>query len=175
MARQKPKRSDFPRGLLGNRKFQLAMEAYNKATNPQVKPVSSTKRPNRAQRRKGGLSKIDSSKYDMDSQPPKGPNQVKPAKPAAAQPSKPKPKPAQPAAAKPKPKPQPATLSAAEKKKRADAAAKKKADAAAMKAELLKIRKAELAAERQKAYKKSLEQAKKNRARGNTTARGPRD
>lgn len=74
-----------------------------------------------------------------------------------------------------KPKAQSPTLSAAEKKKRADAAAKKKADAAFMKAELLKIRKAELAAERQKAYKKSLEQAKKNRARGNTTARGPRD
>jgi len=74
-----------------------------------------------------------------------------------------------------KPKAQSPTLSAAEKKKRADAAAKKKADAAFMKAELLKIRKAELAAERQKAYKKSLEQAKKNRERGNTTARGPRD
>ena len=73
-----------------------------------------------------------------------------------------------------KPKAQSPTLSAAEKKKRADAAAKKKADAAFMKAELLKIRKAELAAERQKAYKKSLEQAKKNRERGNTTARGPR-
>jgi len=74
-----------------------------------------------------------------------------------------------------KSKAQSPTLSAAEKKKRADAAAKKKADAAFMKAELLKIRKAELAAERQKAYKKSLEQAKKNRERGNTTARGPRD
>ena len=74
-----------------------------------------------------------------------------------------------------KPKAQSPTLSAAEKKKRADAAAKKKADAAFMKAELLKIRKAELAAERQKAYKKSLEQSKKNRERGNTTARGPRD
>jgi len=74
-----------------------------------------------------------------------------------------------------KSKAQSPTLSAAEKKKRADSAAKKKADAAFMKAELLKIRKAELAAERQKAYKKSLEQAKKNRERGNTTARGPRD
>ena len=74
-----------------------------------------------------------------------------------------------------KPKAQAPKLSEADKKKRAAAAAKKKADAAAMKAELLKIRKAELAAERQKAYKKSLEQAKKNRARGNTTARGPRD
>jgi hypothetical protein len=79
------------------------------------------------------------------------------------------------AAVQQKPKAQSPTLSAAEKKKRADAAAKKKADAAFMKAELLKIRKAELAAERQKAYKKSLEQAKKNRERGNTTARGPRD
>jgi len=80
-----------------------------------------------------------------------------------------------PASVSQKPKAQPPKLSEAEQKKRAAAAAKKKADAAAMKAELLKIRKAELAAERQKAYKKSLEQAKKNRARGNTTARGPRD
>jgi len=93
------------------------------------------------------------------------------AKPAAA---KPKPKPAaQPAAAKPKPKPKPATLSAAEQKKRADAAH--------MKAELLKIKKAEEASARQKtnkaardkAYKASLEQAKKNRERGNRP-RGPR-
>ena len=80
-----------------------------------------------------------------------------------------------PASVSQKPKAQPPKLSEAEQKKRAAAAAKKKADAAFMKAELLKIRKAELAAERQKAYKKSLEQAKKNRARGNTTARGPRD
>ena len=167
--REKPQRKDFPMGLLGNRQYQRALAQYVGSDKPKPKPASTTKRPNRTERRKGGSSKIDSSKYDMDSQPPKGPNQVKPAKPAAA---KPKPKP-QPTAAKPKPKPQPATLSAAEKKKRADAAAKKKADAAAMKAELLKIRKAELAAERQKAYKKSMEDAKKNRARG-SRPRGPR-
>lgn len=73
-----------------------------------------------------------------------------------------------------RPAPKPATLSAAEKKKRADAAH--------MKAELLKIKKAEEASDRQKAnkaardkaYRASLEQAKKNRARGNTRPRGPR-
>ena len=71
MARKKPVRSEFPRGLLGNRKFQLAMEAYNKATNPpKPRPTSPTKRPNRYERRSGkGLTIEKPAKRGMSNIP----------------------------------------------------------------------------------------------------------
>ena len=188
---KKPQRSDFGRGLKGDRMYQNALAAYNRAASGKLSATDklfSMSEEAKAARRRIVKSALGLSKPGVGL----GTNRVRPTTPyygpggdpsgsgqgQAQQKSKPKPKPKpkpQPAAAKPKPKPQPpATLSAAEKKKRAEAAAKKKADAAAMKAELLKIRKAELAAERQKAYNKSMEQAKKNRARGQRRG-GPRD
>ena len=174
--REKPQRKDFPMGLLGNRQYQRALAQYVGSDKPKPKPPSTTARPNRTQRRKGASSKIDSSKYDIDSQPPKGPNQVKPAKPAAAQPSKPKPKPAQPAAAKPKPKPKPETVNGKTVKRVGPV----NTPADKPKMNKLKIEKATAPTEKaylkylqEQAKKKSLEQAKKNRARG-SRPRGPR-
>ena len=110
-------------------------------------------------------SKIDSSKYDMDSQPPKGPNQVKPAKPAATAP-KPKPKP-KPTAAKPKPKPaRSSTYSHADMMKDIRASDRE----AARSKELEKLKKL-----REEAKQKSLKIGRQKRSRRNTTARGPRD
>lgn len=111
-------------------------------------------------------SKIDYSKYDMDSQPPKGPNQVKPAKPVATAPKpKPKPKP-QPTAAKPKPKPaRSSTYSQADMMKDMRATDR----AAARSKELEKLKKL-----REEAKQKSLKIGRQNRSSRNTTARGPR-
>jgi len=43
----KPTRDKFPKGLLGNRKYQLALEAYNRGIQkPKPKPTNDGRRPN---------------------------------------------------------------------------------------------------------------------------------
>lgn len=92
---KKPERKDFPPGLLGNRKYQLALEAYNNPNKTAGSIVRQSLAINTQPRKgKGGggtptsssSSKIDSSKYDMDSEAPKGKNQVQPAEKKPAKP-----------------------------------------------------------------------------------------
>jgi len=172
------------KGALGNVAL-AALAGYvadkaNKAANPETwkkksaelkaamnKPKPKVKGAGGGQGNRGRNSlKIDSRKYDMDSQPPKGPNRVKPAKPAAKAPAKP-------AAKKPAAK-KPATKAPARSKTYSQADMMRDIRAAdrtaARSKELRKLKDL-----REEAKRKSLEQAKKNRKRRNTTARGPRE
>jgi len=129
---------------------------------------------NRKPKPKPTNSKIDSSKYDIDSQPPKGPNQVKPAKPAE---TKPKPQP-QPAAAKPKPKPKQETVNGKTVKRVGPVntpADKPKMNKLKIDKAMASTRKAYLKNLQEEEKKKSIAKGKANRSRRNTTARGPRD
>ena len=79
MSKAAPKRSDYPAGLMGQAKYDAALRRYKASYGPQ--PTSSTKRPNRHERRTGRRSKPQLT-IEM-------PAESKPAasKPAASKPS----------------------------------------------------------------------------------------
>ena len=143
MAKAAPKRSDYPKGLIGQAKYDAALKRYKESYGP---PSPKPDKPEGSVNRRGRFV----------------PTKLKP-KPEQP---KPKPKPEQPKP-KPTPKPTPArssTYSQADMMKDIRAADK----ASARTKELKKLQ--EL---REEAKRKSLEQAKKNRERGNRP-RGPR-
>ena len=143
MAKRAPKRSDFPKGFIGQAKYEADLKRYKASYGP---PSPKPDKPEGSVNRRGRFV----------------PTKLKP-KPEQP---KPKPKPEQPKP-KPTPKPTPArssTYSQADMMKDIRAADR----ASARSKELKKLQ--EL---REEAKRKSLEQAKKNRERGNRP-RGPR-
>ena len=154
---------------MGQAKYDAALRRYKASYGPQ--PTSSTKRPNRHERRTGRRSKP----------------QLTIEKPAESKPAASKPAASKPssggsggssASSKPKPKPKPTNTTKrvgpvntmADKPNIKSTRAQLKIDKA-----MRPARKAYLQSLADKAKKKSLEDAKKNRRKRNTTARGPRD
>jgi len=165
MAKGAPKRSDYPKGFIGQAKYEAALKRYKASMGP---PAPKPAKPEGSVNRRGRFVPAKPKPKPTPAKPT--PAKPTPAKPAATKPTpaKAKPTPAKPAAAKPKPKPAPArssTYSQAAMMKDIRAA-----DSAAARSKELK----KLQELREEAKKKSLEQAKKNRARGNSRPRGPR-
>ena len=210
---RKPQRSDsrFPRGLKGDRMYQLALEEYNRAASGNLsitdKLFSMSDEAKAARRRaanrllgryrdgqivvKGGKKfrwNAKTKQFVPVKPQPRGMSNIPPKEADApvnveARKPKPKPKPDQPAAAqpkpKPKPKPQPKTETVDGKTVKRVGPVSTPADKPKM--NKLKIEKATASTEKaylkylqEQAKKKSLEQAKENRARGRRP-RGPRD
>ena len=168
MAKRAPKRSDFPKGFIGQAKYEADLKRYKASYGPPSpkpdKPEGSVNRRGRFVPTKLKPKPEQPKPKPKPEQPKPKPEQPKP-KPKPEQP-KPKPKPEQPKP-KPTPKPTPArssTYSQADMMRDIRAADK----ASARTKELKKLQ--EL---REEAKRKSLEQAKKNRERGNRP-RGPR-
>lgn len=187
MAKAAPKRSDFPKGMMGQAKFDAAMKRYKASYGPPApKPPKPT--VNRRGRmvspyKDGQIVTKEGNQFRYNAKTKqftlvKKPAASKPAasKPAAATPPPAKPKKAgvAPVQPKPKPKPKPA-MSAAAKGYQKDLADIKKVEKKAAAFKAAQERKKELAKLREEAKQKSLKIGRENRSRRNTTARGPRD
>jgi len=80
MAKARPTRGQFPRGMKGDVMFRNALKKYKesmgpKDPSPKVQPQS--KPSTNIKAGKGGSGKIDYSKYDVDRSAPKGPVTIK--------------------------------------------------------------------------------------------------
>ena len=166
MAKAAPKRSDFPKGFMGQAKYEAALKRYKASYGP---PAPKPAKPEGSVNRRGRFV-------------PAKPKPKAETKPAAKPPAKPAAKPAVKPVAKPAAKP---TVKPVAKPASKPAAKPARSSTYSQAAMMKDIRAADSAAARSKelkklqelreeAKKKSLEQAKKNRARGNTRPRGPR-
>jgi hypothetical protein len=192
MAKAAPKRSDFPKGMMGQAKYDAALKRYKASYGPPApkppKPVVNRRGRMTSAYRDGQIVTKEGNQFRYNAKTKQFTLVRQPSKPAAGSSapassggSKPsvsstpsaKPKKAGVAPVQPKPKPKPAMSAAAKgyQKDLAELKSVEKKAAAFKEAQRLK----KLKEAREEAKQKSLKIGRENRSKRNTTARGPRD